>query len=83
MVITKTHIAYETVRNKVFTELIDAQILYWMSYYNNEGNFVMVQYYRNLLNNEEYHWNTISTQYLDTYNFLRSLNDGLSNMENY
>lgn len=82
-VIFKTHIAYETVRNKVFTELIDAQILYWMSYYSNEGNFVMVQYYSNLLNNEEYHWNTISTQYPDTYNFLRSLNDGLSNMANY
>lgn len=61
-IIFKTHITYDTVRNKVFTELIDAQILYWMSYYSNQGNFVMVQYYGNLLNDEEYHWNTINTQ---------------------
>lgn len=81
--IFKTHISYDAVRNKVFTELIDAQIIYWMSYYSSEGNIVMVQYYSNLLNDEEYHWNTIKTQYHDTYNFLKSLNDSLSNMANY
>ena len=54
-----------------------------MSYYSNQGNIIMVQYYNNLLNDEEYHWNTINTQYHDTYNFLKSLNDNLSNMSNY
>lgn len=79
-IIFKTHITY---RNMVFTELIDAQILYWMSYYSNECIFIMVQYYSNLLNDEEFHWNTISTQYPDTYDFLKSLNDSLSSMANY
>ena len=79
----KTHITYEAVRNEVFTELIDAQILYWMSYYSNEDDFIMVRYYSNLLNDEEYHWNTISAQYPDTYDFLKSLNDSLSSMANY
>lgn len=82
-VLFKAHITYDTVRIKVFTELIDAQISYWISYYTEQNNLIMLQYYCELLDDEEYHWNTIKNQYHDTYNFLKSLNDSLSNMANY
>lgn len=40
-------------------------------------------YYTNLLNDEEYHWTTIKSQYYDTYNFLNSLRDRRANICNY
>lgn len=74
---------YDTVCNKVFYELIDANLYQLISQCSSVNDYAAAEYYRNLLNDEEYHWNTINTQYHDTYNFLRSLNDSLANIANY
>lgn len=79
----KTHISYNTVQGKIFYELIDAKLHQWLAYYSNENNVVMVQYYINLINDENYHWNTIKDQYHDTYNFLKSLENNLPHVADY
>ena len=82
-IIFKTHISYDIVCNRVFTELIDSDLNYLIKYYSDQGNVVMVQHYLELLEDEEYHWDTIKNQYHDTYNFLKSLEDSLDTMANY
>ena len=47
------------------------------------GNYEMAEYYISLMENEEYHWDQIQELYPDTYNFLMSLEDNLSNMGDY
>ena len=82
-IIFKTHISYDTVRDKVFTELIDSQIRQIIISYYLADNMDKVEEYERLLDDEEYHWNTIKNQYHDTYNFLKSLDDSLDTMANY
>ena len=77
------HIPYDTVKEKIFYELIDAQLYALLSNASNQGNIVLVNYYLNLLNDEQYHFDTIKANYCDTYNFLKSLNDRLLTMEHY
>lgn len=77
------YISYDTVKEKVFMELIDMQLSLLMSSASEQGNFVLVQYYLDLINDEQYHWDTIKSNYPDTYDFLKSLNDGLANMGHY
>ena len=79
--IFKGHISYESVRSKIFYELVDTRLIELIN--ANTNNIDLVKYYRNLLKDEEYHWNVIRTQYYDTYNFLKSLNDNRSNLINY
>ncbi|MEE1019109.1 MAG: Ig-like domain-containing protein, partial [Acutalibacteraceae bacterium] len=73
-----SHISFETVRDMVFYELIDADLIY-LKTYNPENE----DYYSNLLNDEDYHWNILKNQYHDTYNFLCSLRDHRPNSVNY
>ena len=68
---------------KVFYELIDADIITLMSVAYQQGDFVSYSYYSNLLNDEEYHWHTIQNLYPDTYNFLISLQTHLANLGGY
>ena len=75
------HISYETVRDKVFYELIDARLIRLIN--ANSQDVASVVYYTNLLNDEEYHWTTIKNQYYDTYNFLNSLRNHRPVRENY
>ena len=76
-----SHISYETARDMVFYELIDAELIGLINenYHNND----MIVYYSNLLNDENYHWNVLNNRYHDTYNFLCSLRDHRSNSVNY
>lgn len=69
------HISYDTVKEKVFYELIDAGLYKLLTNASEQGDIVTAQYYLNLINDEEYHFNTLRAEYPDTYNFLRSLND--------
>ena len=53
--------------------LIDADLYVLLSSASNQGNIVLVNYYLDLINNEQYHFDEIKTRYPDTYNFLKSL----------
>ena len=77
------YIPYSTVKQKIFYELIDAKLNKFMSNASSQGDIVMTQYWLNLINNEQYHWDTIKTDYEDTYNFLKSLEDRLPEIEDY
>ena len=52
-----SHISYDTVRNMVFYELIDAKLIGLIN--ENYHNKDMIVYYSNLLNDENYHWNIL------------------------
>ena len=77
------YIPYSTVKQKIFYELIDAQLYMFLSNASNQGNIVLVNYYLNLINNEQYHYDIIKSNYFDTYDFLMSLNDRLSTLSHY
>ena len=77
------YISYSTVKDKVFYELVDKYLTLWMEQASQQGQTHLVNYYLNLINNEEYHWSTIKTNFPDTYDFLKSLNDRLSNISHY
>ena len=77
------YIPYSTVKQKIFYELVDAQLYMFMSNASNQGNTVLVNYYLNLINDEQYHFETIKTNHPDTYNFLKSLEDGCMTMGEY
>ena len=67
------HIPYNTVKEKVFYELIDADLYMFMSSASSQGDIYMTKYWLNLINDEGYHFDEIKTRYPDTYNFLKSL----------
>lgn len=77
------YIPYRTVKQKIFYELIDAQLYMFMSSASNQGNIIMTQYWWNLINNEQYHFDEIKSKYPDTYDFLMSLNDQLLTISHY
>ena len=77
------HIPYSTVKQKIFYELIDAQLYMFMSNASSQGDVVMTQYWWNLINNEQYHFDEIKSKYLDTYDFLMSLDDRLMTIAHY
>ena len=77
------HISYDTVKQKIFNELIDKNLYRFKTIYLVLGNHIKANHYQNLIDDEEYHFNTIKSKYPDTYNFLKSLYDGLSTMEYY
>ena len=78
-----SYISYDTVQYKVFYELIDKKLLSLISAASQEHDVSLVNHYFELMENEQYHWDTIKTNYPDTYNFLKSINDELPNIENY
>ncbi len=77
------HIPYNTVKGKIFYELIDAKLYMLLSDASNQGNTVMMLYYTELINNEQYHFDQIKLNYSDTYNFLKSLENHRSTMGQY
>ena len=60
-------------KEKVFYELIDADLYMFMSSASSQGDIYMTKYWLNLINDEGYHFDEIKTRYPDTYNFLKSL----------
>lgn len=78
-----SYINYTTVQEKVFYELIDKDLTLLVNSASQQGNIYLVNYYINLINNEQYHWDTISASYPDTYNFLRSLQNGEAHIVEY
>ena len=77
------YIPYSTVKQKIFYELIDAQLYMFMSNASSQGDIVMTQYWLNLINNEQYHFDEIKSKYPDTYDFLMSLDDRLLTIKHY
>lgn len=47
-----------------------------------QGSISWVNYYYNLINNEQYHRDTIKASWPDTYDFLLSLQDRRRNIAN-
>ena len=77
------YIPYSTVKQKIFYELIDAQLYMFLSNASSQGDIFMTQYWLNLINNEQYHFDEIKSKYSDTYDFLMSLNDRLLTLAHY
>lgn len=77
------YIPYNTVKQKIFYKLIDAQLYIFLSNASSQGNVVMTQYWLNLINDEQYHFSEIKSKYPDTYDFLMSLNDKLLTIAHY
>ena len=77
------NIPYNTVKSKVFYELIDWNLYVLLSNAINQGNTPMTNYYYDLINNEQYHYREIKSRHPDTYDFLMSANDHLPNMKHY
>ena len=55
----------------------------FMSNASSQGDIVMTQYWLNLINNEQYHFDEIRSKYPDTYDFLMSLDDRLLTIKHY
>lgn len=79
----KSYISYETVQAKVFYYLVDIYIRAQMSLAANAGDIGAVNDYMSQLNSEKFHWDRIREDYPDTYNFLKSLDNGLPHIRNY
>ena len=77
------HIPYSTVKQKIFYELINAKLYIFLSNALSQGDVVMTQYWLNLINNEQYHFDEIKIHYPDTYNFLKSLENRHLTMGQY
>ena len=77
------HIAYDYIQSKVFYELIDDVLYKMMNNASKSNDIVTAMYYFELIHDEEYHWDTIKSDYPDTYNFLKSLNDLRATMGHY
>ena len=77
------HISYNVAKEKVFYELIDKNLSYLMNSASQQGNIYLVNYYIDLMNNEQYHWDTIKNSCPDTYDFLKSLQNRLPYIANY
>lgn len=77
------YIPYSTVKQKIFYELIDAQLYKFMENASSQGEIGMMLYWSNLINNEQYHFDEIKIHYPDTYNFLKSLENRQLTMGQY
>ena len=74
------YIPYTVVREKIFYELIDAEIYGILPGISDVNQ---IQAYLDLINNEQYHYDTIKDNYPDTYNFLKSLEAHLGSIRNF
>lgn len=77
------YIDYTTVKTKIYYELIDKALQRIVDMAIAEGDIALCQYYTNLMNDEQYHIDTIRQNYPDTYDFLYSLRDGKADIEDY
>ena len=77
------NIPYDTVKSKIFYEMIDWDLYRLMSDAADQGNILLVKYYTDLINNEQYHFDEIKSRHPETYDFLMSVNDRLSTMKHY
>ena len=77
------YIPYSIVKQKIFYELIDANLYTLLSNASIEKDIALINYYLDLINNEQYHYDTIKSNYPDTYDFLMSLNDRLLTIAHY
>ena len=78
-----TYIDYTTVQRKVFYELIDKHLISYKNSALQQGDIFMVNYYTNLISDEQFHWNRMRIDYPDTYNFLLSLQNKKAHIEEY
>ena len=77
------YISFSTVKKKVFYELIDRNLSFSINTAAQQGNTYLVDYYTELMNDEQYHWNTIKNSCPDTYDFLKSLQNRRAIIVNY
>ena len=77
------YISFSTVKEKVFYEPIDKELNLLMSSASQYGNVSLVNYYTELMNDEQYHWDTIKDSYPDTYDFLKSLQNRQPSITDY
>ncbi len=77
------YISLAAVQEKVFSDLIDKKLIIMMDSAPRLKNTYMVDYYIQLIKNEQYHWDAIRENYYDTYNFLLSLRDGKEHITEY
>ncbi len=78
-----SHIEYNFVKTKVFYYLIDMDLYNKLSLATQQNNTYLINYYIALLEDEEYHMNVLLENYIDTYNFLLSLQNGLADIGSY
>lgn len=78
-----SYISYGTVESKIYYELIDKDLYYLMNEALEQGDMVTYNTFFNLVNDAQYHIDTIRSNYPDTYDFLCSLRDELSDIVDY
>ena len=78
-----SHISYEAIESMVYYELIDKNLYALMATAEELGDWAAFNLYSDLLFDEQYHIDTIKTRYPDTYDFLCSVRDGLSDISDY
>ena len=61
--------AYDTVQKNVFYELIDSDFYDIIYIASEQGDIFTVIYYQDLINDEQYHWDILQSNYPDTYIF--------------
>lgn len=78
-----SHISYSTVREKIFAELIDQSLAVSISDASAHCDRYMVYYYLNRINDEQYHWDIIRSDYPNTYDFLISLREKSAHLQHF
>lgn len=78
-----SHICYETIESMIYYELIDKDLYTFIGLALEQEDYVRYQFYQNLLLDEQYHIDLIRESYPDTYNFMCSVRDGLSDLADY
>lgn len=74
------YIDYATVKSKVYYYLIDVYLFANIAVAQSNNDVFWVNYYTQLLSDEEYHQTELQTKYPDTYCFLQSLASGSTTM---
>ena len=77
-----SYIDYNTIKSKIYTELIDKALLLYIVAAEQQENEELARYYYDLLADEQYHLDTVMS-YPDTYNFMCSVRDGRSDIGSY
>lgn len=78
-----SYVNYDFVKEKIYCELIDKDLYALMALAQANNDIVAYDLYLNRLLSEQYHVDTIKSNYLDTYDFLCSLRDKLADMADY
>lgn len=74
------HISFDTIKEEIYYELIDRNL--W-KLYSNAPNTTLMNYYYELICDEQYHWDSIRQYYPATYDFMCSVRDGKSAITDY